>query len=513
ADAMPFAVIMPEQSSRMRRALKAPPLLRPVSTYSTDTSGYPQTPVTQNGDVEEGADVKSDRGTPTPTAVMKSDHLPYMDGAPRDLKGVFVRRFRWGVVDVLDPMHCDFAALRTAVLSTHFKVLKMNTKEVLYEKYRTEKLLARRATRNISDEDRKRLLEDRKPLSSTSSFTSSLSPPSPFPILISTTLPRLFLSSAINIECPAFRSIVSSTTVYTWLTSIIEYLSVLPLLLTMRASSPPPDTVHSTHRVAMQNFMAGDPLSLERIRSTLVRLEDTIIFSLIERAQFAHNARIYARGGIGELTALGVEGSWLEWFLKETESFHDEYPFTPASELPAPLLPTLKYPSLLHANTVNVNPTILSLYIALVPRITQAASRRASDSVANDDDGQYGSAATLDVEVLQALSKRVHFGKFVSESKFRADPAAFVAHIVARDRAALGDLITKPEVERRLLKRVRNKARLYGQEVGEDGVPTPVPTPVAEAEAAGKIEVESVVELYEHYIIPLTKEVEACSFL
>jgi hypothetical protein len=29
----------------------------------------------------------------------------------------------------------------------------------LYEKYRTEKLLARRATRNVSDEERKRLLE------------------------------------------------------------------------------------------------------------------------------------------------------------------------------------------------------------------------------------------------------------------------------------------------------------------------------------------------------------------
>jgi septin family protein len=38
-------------------------------------------------------------------------------------------------------------------------VLKTNTKEVLYEKYRTEKLLARRATRNISEDDRKRLLE------------------------------------------------------------------------------------------------------------------------------------------------------------------------------------------------------------------------------------------------------------------------------------------------------------------------------------------------------------------
>ena len=29
-----------------------------------------------------------------------------------------------------------------------------------------------------------------------------------------------------------------------------------------------------------------------------------------------------------------------------------------------------------------------------------------------EDDGNYGSAATLDVEVLQSISKRVHYGRF-----------------------------------------------------------------------------------------------------
>ncbi|KAL0579145.1 hypothetical protein V5O48_002878 [Marasmius crinis-equi] len=83
----------------------------------------------------------------------------YLNGPPEDMKGVFVRKYRWGTIDVLDPNHCDFAALRTAVLSTHLKVLKTQTKEVLYEKYRTEKLLARRATRQITDDERNRLLE------------------------------------------------------------------------------------------------------------------------------------------------------------------------------------------------------------------------------------------------------------------------------------------------------------------------------------------------------------------
>lgn len=70
--------------------------------------------------------------------------------------------------------------------------------------------------------------------------------------------------------------------------------------------------------------MTGDPLSLDRIRATLIRLEDTIIFSLIERAQFAHNPKIYERGGMKELKEIGFDGSWLEWFLKETETFHGE---------------------------------------------------------------------------------------------------------------------------------------------------------------------------------------------
>lgn len=60
----------------------------------------------------------------------------------------------------------------------------------------------------------------------------------------------------------------------------------------------------------------------------LIRLEDTIIFSLIERAQFTHNPRIYERGGVDELREIGFEGSWLDWFLKETETFHGEFGIT-----------------------------------------------------------------------------------------------------------------------------------------------------------------------------------------
>ena len=96
----------------------------------------------------------------------------------------------------------------------------------------------------------------------------------------------------------------------------------------------------------------------------------------------------------------------------------DEYPFT--DNLPEPVLPLLDFPQILHPNKINANSSILSFYTnAIVPRITRratlalAAQKRASGitgSAEFEDDGNYGSAATLDVEVLQAISKRVHYG-------------------------------------------------------------------------------------------------------
>lgn len=270
------------------------------------------------------------------------------------------------------------------------------------------------------------------------------------------------------------------------------------------------------------NFMTGeDLLSLDRIRSVLTRLEDTIIFSLIERAQFAHNARMYQRGAFKELTDLGFNGSWLEWFLKETETFHakarrytspDEYPFT--SDLPDPVLPPLSFPQILYPNKINANPSILSFYTrAIVPRITRRATlalatKKHADGIVGDeeseDDGNHGSAATLDVEVLQSISKRVHYGKFVSESKFLDKPSDFIPHILNRNREALDALITKPEIERKLLLRLQKKATTYAQDFGAEGELMVN----GKVNGSGKIDVDGVVDLYESYIIPLTKEVE-----
>jgi len=58
------------------------------------------------------------------------------------------------------------------------------------------------------------------------------------------------------------------------------------------------DVVGNTHKV---NVKTLDVLSLSSIRSTLIRQEETIIFGLIERAQFRSNDIVYESNGFGNL--------------------------------------------------------------------------------------------------------------------------------------------------------------------------------------------------------------------
>ena len=107
---LPFALIAPEVNKNPRR---------PVSNGSVVTlpSANQQPPES------EGGPTHTDAAAPqTPASVTSKNYAFLQHNPPEDLKGVFVRKFRWGTVDVLDPNHCDFAALRTAVLSTHLKV-------------------------------------------------------------------------------------------------------------------------------------------------------------------------------------------------------------------------------------------------------------------------------------------------------------------------------------------------------------------------------------------------------
>lgn len=233
--------------------------------------------------------------------------------------------------------------------------------------------------------------------------------------------------------------------------------------------------------------------TLDGIRSSLIRQEDSIIFSLVERAQYCHNPDTYEPNAYWKD---GFEGSLVEFMLKETEKLHaqagrykspDEHPFF--EHLPEPILPPLQYPQVLHpaSELININSRIWDMYFKnLVPRL-----------VKEGNDGNCGSTAVCDTICLQALSKRIHYGKFVAEAKFRASPDSYEAAIRAQDRAQLMDLLTYPEVEEVIIRRVEMKTRTYAQEATED-----------EAGTVYKIKPSLVADLYGIWIMPLTKEVQ-----
>jgi chorismate mutase len=162
----------------------------------------------------------------------------------------------------------------------------------------------------------------------------------------------------------------------------------------------------------------------------------------------------------------------------------DENPFN--SNLPEPLLPALSYPeNPLRPNSVNINPQVLNVYVgSVVPAVCAAG-----------DDGQYGSTSVCDVMCLQALSRRIHYGKFVAESKIQRNPGRFRDAVVARDKDRLMDLVTDDSVESEVISRVRHKAELYGQlDVGEA--------------AALRIDPAILADIYREWVIPLNKHVQ-----
>ena len=128
--------------------------------YSTTLTKQVDTP-----ELSTGSDSETDR-PPTPTSLTdEHDHptMPYAIFNPEMLRGGSAsvgREYNWGQANVMDPAQSDFAALRFAVIGkfatasrsmscpvymTNDQALKVQTKEKLYETYRTEKLMAKRS--------------------------------------------------------------------------------------------------------------------------------------------------------------------------------------------------------------------------------------------------------------------------------------------------------------------------------------------------------------------------------
>ncbi|KAK9461574.1 chorismate mutase [Lipomyces oligophaga] len=237
-------------------------------------------------------------------------------------------------------------------------------------------------------------------------------------------------------------------------------------------------------------------LDLKNIRQALIRMEDTIVFNLIERAKFPRQSSIYQAGAFA---IPNFEGSFVDWILKEEEIVHakvrryespDEVPFYP-DDLPKPILPSIAYPPLLYPdpNKINVNDKIKEFYTHdIIPKLCREGEQAEN----------LGSSSLCDVECLRSLSRRIHFGRFVAEAKFQSEQDRMIALIKARDAKGLDESITNAAVEKQVLARLKRKAETYGLD----------PSSSAADAAARRVDADTVVEMYKNWVIPLTKVVE-----
>jgi len=233
-------------------------------------------------------------------------------------------------------------------------------------------------------------------------------------------------------------------------------------------------------------------ISLEAIALRLEGLEETIIHHLIERAQYRLNETVYQPGrsgfsGFEKESLLDIRLLYHERMDAEFGRFcvPEERPFNaglpgPRREVNLPVYPL----SLDDFNAVNLTRDIRQRYMAFL-----------RDFVREGDDGQYGSVIEHDVFALQAIARRIHYGAlFVAESKFREKPDQYRALAQAGDRDGLTALLTRREVEERVIGRVKEK--------------------VSAAQAAANrrirtlIDPEAVLRFYRDTVIPLTKEGE-----
>lgn len=247
----------------------------------------------------------------------------------------------------------------------------------------------------------------------------------------------------------------------------------------------------------MDFFKPETVLDLENIRRSLVRMEETIVFNLIERAQFFASPSVYNPKAI---PIPDFEGSFLDWFLLESEKSHakvrryealDEVPFFP-DQLPPSILPAIEFPPVLasYHREINVNERVKQYYIETIVPLVAAGNGEQPENL--------GSTAVCDVETLRALSRRIHFGKFVAESKYQSERERFDKLIDAQDAAGIDAAITNAAVEEKVLQRLRTKAETYGVD----------PTLRWSQKAQGTIDPEAVVRIYKECVIPLTKVVE-----
>ncbi|KAF9582675.1 hypothetical protein BGW38_010904, partial [Lunasporangiospora selenospora] len=118
-------------------------IMEDIEHYNIPIYNFPYDP---EEDDEETVEENSELRSLLPFALVGCEEEITISG-----RKTRARQYPWGIVEVDNIEHCDFAKLRSALLCSHMQDLKEITHDFLYENYRTEKLS--RTAENESESD------------------------------------------------------------------------------------------------------------------------------------------------------------------------------------------------------------------------------------------------------------------------------------------------------------------------------------------------------------------------
>lgn len=207
-------------------------------------------------------------------------------------------------------------------------------------------------------------------------------------------------------------------------------------------------------------------LNLNDIRKRLIDLEDVIIKRLYERSQYKQNVTIYEHSNRNINHSIKYinkyNGSFFDYMFKNLENVYsklgrydcfDEKPYYMGLD---------KSEINRNYNIISDNIIKISNDINYCPWIKIAYMNYINDLCLEGDDNNYGDTVFCDINILQAISKRIHYGILVMECKYLDNKEKYDIHITNKDDISILSELKDIDIENKVLKRVAEKSLKYG---------------------------------------------------
>jgi len=243
-------------------------------------------------------------------------------------------------------------------------------------------------------------------------------------------------------------------------------------------------------------------MEISEIRNLLRECENSIIFAMLERARWKSNRSAYIYSDANDNTNHDVnDDSLFNRMLIGTELVHaklgryacpEEHPFTEIvvgdTFTNKIVLTNYKIGNYLDKrhSSINLNKTVLEEYFKTVlPKITEEG-----------EDENLGSAVTADINLLQAISRRIHLGKLVAQAKYNSEKDWYRQ---PRSQIEIYDKLTNQRVEDAILERLGKKLKNFTCDTSSSLLQL-------------NFDIDVLKYIYRDFIIPTTKQVQISYF-